>query len=144
MNASRGFRSVSFINVVSGVSDQKYRYQLFNTTIRHPTSLTYTYLWPIQLLIDMRRNMGLLGTPFTRTRQNLTRESEVGKQSDFFFRKVARFVSLSMPFNQQCGAIYLRSKSYLVFKISSDIMTKHCCQVCVLSMTFYRSDARLC
>ena len=62
----------------------------------------------------MRRNVGLLGAPFTMTRQNLTRESEVGKQSDFF-RKVARFVSLSMPFNQQSGAIYLRSKSYLVF-----------------------------
>ena len=34
----------------------------------------------------MRRNLDLLGAPFTMTRQNLTRESEVGKQSDFFFR----------------------------------------------------------
>ena len=49
-----------------------------------------------------------------------------------------------MPFNQHCGAIYLRSKSYLVFKISSDIMTKNCCQICVLSMMFCRSDSRLC
>ena len=49
-----------------------------------------------------------------------------------------------MPFSQYCGAIYLRSKSYLVFEISSDIMTKHCCQVCVLSMMFCRSDSRLC
>ena len=30
-------------------------------------------------------------------------------------------------------AIYLRSKSYLVVKISSDIVTEHCCQVCLLS-----------
>ena len=35
----------------------------------------------------MRRNLGLLCAPFTMTRQNLlTRESEVGKQSDFYFR----------------------------------------------------------
>ena len=94
----------------------------------------------------MRLNLDLLCAPFIMMRQNLTRESEVGKQSDFFFsdRKVAWFMSLSMPFNQHCGAIYLRSKSYLVFKISSDIMTKHCCQVCVLSMMFCRSDSRLC
>ena len=94
----------------------------------------------------MRRNVDLLCAPFTMTRQNLTRESEVGKQSDFFFRwsDGTGFVSLSMPFNQHCGAIYVRSKSYLVFKISSDIMTKHCCQVCALSMMFCRSDSRLC
>ena len=52
VKASRRFRSVSFMNVVSGVSGRKYMYQLFNATIRHPTSQTYTYLWPIQLLID--------------------------------------------------------------------------------------------
>ena len=69
----------------------------------------------------------------------------VNKVTSFFGdRKVAGFISLSMPFNQHCNAIYLRSKSYLVFKISSDIMTKHCCQVCVLSMMFCRSDSRLC
>ena len=34
------------------------------------------------------------------------------------------------------GEIYLRLKPYLVVKISSDIVTKHCCQVCVLSMMF--------
>ena len=69
----------------------------------------------------------------------------VNKETPFLGdRKVARFVSLSMPFNQHCGAMYLRSKSYLVFEISSDIMTKHCCQVCVLSMMFCLSDSRLC
>ena len=57
--------------------------------------------------------------------------------------KVAGFVSLSIPFNQHCGAIYLRSKLYLVLKISSNIMTKHCCQVCVLSMMFCHSKSRL-
>ena len=56
-------------------------------------------------------------------------------------RTVAGLVSLSMPFNQHCGAIYLRSKSYFDFKISSHIMT-HCCQVCVLSMMFCCSDSR--
>ena len=34
----------------------------------------------------MRRNLDLLCAPFTMTRQKLTRESEVDKQSDFFFR----------------------------------------------------------
>ena len=55
----------------------------------------------MQLLIndfafDMRRNLDLFCAPFTMTRQNLTRESEVGKQSDFFFRwsEEAGFVSL--------------------------------------------------
>ena len=42
------------------------------------------------------------------------------------------------------GEIYLRLKPYLVVKISSDIVTEHCCQVCVLSMMFCRSDCRLC
>ena len=82
----------------------------------------------------------------TMTRQNLTRESRsVNKGTSFFGdRKVAAFVSLSMPFNQHCSAIYVWSKLYLVFKISSDIMTKHCCQICVLSMIFCHSDSRLC
>ena len=34
--------------------------------------------------------------------------------------------------------------SRIVVKISSDIVTEHCCQVCVLSMMFCRSDCRLC
>ena len=59
-------------------------------------------------------------------------------------RKIAGFVSLLMPVNQHCGAICLRLKSYLIFKMTSDIMTKHCCQVCVLSIMFCRSDSRLC
>ena len=42
------------------------------------------------------------------------------------------------------GEIYLRLKPYLVVEISSDIVTEHCCQVCVLSMMFCRSDCRLC
>ena len=42
------------------------------------------------------------------------------------------------------GEIYLRLKPYLVAEISSDIVTQHCCQVCVLSMMFCRSDCRLC
>ena len=50
------------------------------------------------------------------------------------------FVWLSML----SGKIYLRLNLYLVVKISFDIVTKHCCQVCVLSMMFCRSDCRLC
>ena len=34
------------------------------------------------------------------------------------------------------GEIYLRLKPYLVVKISSDIVTEHCCEVCVLSIMF--------
>ena len=38
----------------------------------------------------------------------------------------------------------LWSKSYLVVKIASVVLTEHCCQVCVLAMMFCRSDCRLC
>ena len=44
-------------------------------------------------------------------------------------------VSLTMPFNQHSGAIYLKSKLYLAIEMSSDIVTEHGCQVCVLSPT---------
>ena len=37
--------------------------------------------------------------------------------------------------------IYLRLKPYVVVKISSDIVTEHCCQICILSMMFCRSAA---
>ena len=40
------------------------------------------------------------------------------------------FVLLSM----RSGEIYLWLKPYLVVKISFDVVTKHCCQVCVLSI----------
>ena len=38
----------------------------------------------------------------------------------------------------------LRLKPYLVVKIASDVLTEHCCQVCVLAMMFCRSDCQLC
>ena len=41
------------------------------------------------------------------------------------------------------GEVYLILKPYLVVQISSDIVTEHCCQVCVLSVVFCRSDCRL-
>ena len=50
------------------------------------------------------------------------------------------FVLLSMF----SGEIYLRLKPDLVVNISSDIVTEHCCQVCVLFVMFCRSDCRLC
>ena len=46
---------------------------------------------------------------------------------------------LSSLLSKLSGEIYLRLKPYLVVKISSDIVTEHCCQVCVLSMMFCRS-----
>ena len=42
------------------------------------------------------------------------------------------------------STIYLWLKPHLVVKISSDIVTEYCCQVCVLSMMFCHSDSRLC
>ena len=120
----------------------------------------HTYLWPIQLLIDdfCLRYASQCGCTLCTIHHDASESYpgiDVGKQRDFFFYGggggdwklagfPAGFESLSMPFNQHCGAIPLRSKSYLVFKISSKIMTKHCCQVCVLSMMFCRSDSRLC
>ena len=41
------------------------------------------------------------------------------------------------------GEVYLILKPYLVVQISSDIVTEHCCQVCVLPVVFCRSDCRL-
>ena len=74
----------------------------------------------------------LLCVLFTVARKNLICRC---KQRDFFFEAGMgpRLVLISMPFDQHSGAIYLRSKSYLVVNISSDIVTKNCCQVCVLS-----------
>ena len=44
-------------------------------------------------------------------------------------------VSLTMPFNQHCGAIYLKLELYSAVEIASDIVTEHGCQVCLLSPT---------
>ena len=41
------------------------------------------------------------------------------------------------------GEIYPRLKPYLVVKISSDIVTEHCCQVCVLSNVYDVLSLRL-
>ena len=38
----------------------------------------------------------------------------------------------------------LRLKPYLVIRIASDVLTEHCCPVCILAMMFCRSDCRLC
>ena len=48
---------------------------------------------------------------------------------------------LSSSLSMLSGEIYLRLKLYLVVKISSNIVTELCCQVCVLSMMFCRSAA---
>ena len=53
-------------------------------------------------------------------------------------------VLLSSSLSMLSGEIYLRLKPYLVVKISPDIVTKHCCQACVLSMMFCRFDCRQC
>ena len=45
----------------------------------------------------------------------------------------SRFVSLSKPFNQYHSYIYLRSKLYLVVRVSSDVMTENYGQVWVFS-----------
>ena len=47
-------------------------------------------------------------------------------------------------FSMFSGEFCLRLKPYLVVKIASNVLTEHCCQVCVLAMMFCRSDCRLC
>ena len=55
-----------------------------------------------------------------------------------------KVVQLSMPFYQHSATIYLRSRSYLVDNISSDIVTENWCQVCVPTMmSLCRSDCQL-
>ena len=51
------------------------------------------------------------------------------------------FVLLSSSLSMLSGEIYVILKPYLDVKISFDIVTEHCCQVCVLSMMFCRSAA---
>ena len=51
---------------------------------------------------------------------------------------------VSWLFSMFSGEFCLRLKPYLVVKIASDVLTEHCCQVCILAMMFYRSDCRLC
>ena len=52
------------------------------------------------------------------------------KQRDFFSRRVgARFTSISKSFNQHSGTIYLRWKSYLIVRISSDTVRENYGQV---------------
>ena len=53
-------------------------------------------------------------------------------------------VLLSSSLSMLSGELYLRLKPCLVVKISPDIVTEHCCQVCVLFMMFCRSDCRQC
>ena len=53
-----------------------------------------------------------------------------------------QLVLLSSSLSMQSCEIYLRLKPYLVVEISPNIVTEHCCQVCVLSMMFCRSDCR--
>ena len=57
-------------------------------------------------------------------------------------RVVIEFVSQLLA--MLSGEVYLRLKPYLVVKIACDVLTEHCCQVCVLAMMFCRSDCRLC
>ena len=51
---------------------------------------------------------------------------------------------VSWLFSMFSGEFCLRLKPYLVVKIASDVLTEHCCQVCILAMMFCRSDCRLC
>ena len=51
---------------------------------------------------------------------------------------------VSWLFSMFSGEFCLRLKPYLVVKIASDVLTEHCCQVCILAMMFSRSDCRLC
>ena len=51
---------------------------------------------------------------------------------------------VSWLFSMFSGEFCLRLKPYLVVKIASDVLTEHCCQVCILAMLFCRSDCRLC
>ena len=59
-----------------------------------------------------------------------------------------RVSSQSIPCCFRCqkfsGEFCLRLKPYLVVEIASDVLTEHCCQVCILAMMFCCSDCRLC
>ena len=56
----------------------------------------------------------------------------------------AREAEYPVLFSMFSSEFCLRLKPYLVVKIASDVLTEHCCQVCVLAMLFCRSDCRRC
>ena len=86
---------------------------------------------------NIRHNLDLC-ISFTMMHKNLTCwHTLVNKGTSFWW-------SESSWINFSSGKIYLRLKSYLVGKISSNIVTEHWCQVCVQFMMFYRSDCRWC
>ena len=47
-------------------------------------------------------------------------------------------------FSMFSGEFCLRLKPYLVVEIAPDVLTEHCCQVCVLVMMFCHPDCQLC
>ena len=51
---------------------------------------------------------------------------------------------VSWLFSMFSGEFCLRLKPYLVVEIAFDVLTEHCCQVCILAMMFCCSDCRLC
>ena len=63
---------------------------------------------------------------------------EIGLSYPILSRVVSGFFSMFS------GEFCLRLKPCLVVKIASDVLTEHCCQVCILAMMFCRSDCRLC
>ena len=91
---------------------------------------------------NMRRNVDPLCTSFCSPWRVRMCQPDVPVNKGLLSsdRKVVWLVLFSMPFNQHSGAIYLKTMSYLVVKISSDIVTEHYCQVCVLPMMFCRSE----
>ena len=91
----------------------------------------------------MPRNSDILCVLFTVTRKSPMLGNGLLFGGSEWEPGVGELASLPLPFNQHSGAIYLRSKSYLVVKVSSNILTDHLYQVCVLPMKFCRSDCRL-
>ena len=113
----------------TGVSGRKYKYQLFRCI----------YLWSIRLLIN--HFLPLICVViliyflyYSLWRVSLTETKEFlqwfgGQELD--------------SCRYRCSAVYLWLKSYLVVKISSDIVTKHWYQICVLWLSMMSLPPRL-
>ena len=74
---------------------------------------------------------------------------EIGLSYPILSYPILSYLILSYPvFSAGCsmfsGEFCLRLKPYLVVRIVSDVLTEHCCQVCILAMMFCCSDCRLC
>ena len=134
---SRRFRSISFSspNQTWPLADRSIGEKIQVSILQMYLFMVNTTINRLFFAFDMRCNFYLLSVLFTVTCKPYGNKAVSCSGSEVR--------SLSMPFNQHSSAVYLWLKSYLVVKISSDIVTKHWYQICVLWLSMMSLPPRL-